>query len=330
MTKKWKDAIRSKRRAAKSFAKERTPENLELKRKTRNEATKERRKAIRNYWEKKTKEMHSKPRDFFKAFKPFLGTKKVSSGSDIIQIKMNDGIERDQKVVAEEFSKYFATLADDIGGRNILSLSEEDFNNHPSIVNITNNWNYAEQFSFSKITNAETIKALESLNPTKSMGWDQIPPKLLKLVSNELAPSLTNIFNVSINSGIYPRSWKKGEWVPVHKKDDKTNKKNYRPVTVLNAVNKIFEQRLCNQVTEKVDSHLSVCMSAYRKRHSCETTLLKLVEDWKSAVDSGEIAGVISTDTSKAFDSLLPSLMMRKLKAYNFSEDALALLRSYF
>ena len=103
--------------------------------------------------------------------------------------------------------------------------------------------------------------------------------------------------------------------------------KNYRHITFLNAVNKAFEQRLSDQITEKIDPHLA---TSYRKRYSCETALLKLIEDWKSAIDDDKIVGVISTDTSKAFDSLVPALMISKLKAYNFSEDALALLRSHF
>lgn len=113
-------------------------------------------------------------------------------------------------------------------------------------------------------------------------------------------------------------------------KSDKTDKKNYRPITVLNTVDKVFEQRLTNQVTEKIDHQFSTNTSAYRKRHSCETALLKLIEDWKSALDNGQLVGIIYTDTSKAFDSVLPALLIRKLKAYNFTEDALALLRSYF
>ena len=71
-------------------------------------------------------------------------------------------------------------------------------------------------------------------------------------------------------------------------------------------------------------------MSAYRKSYSCETALLKLVEDWKFSLDNGQIVGIISTDTSKAFDSLLSALMIRKLKVYNFSKQSLTLLRSYF
>lgn len=84
------------------------------------------------------------------------------------------------------------------------------------------------------------------------------------------------------------------------------------------------------QVNYYFDSKLDSCISAYRKKHSCETTLLRLTEDWKLAVDSKQFIGILSTDTSKAFDSLHPSLMINKLKAYGFSEESLSLMRSYF
>ena len=71
-------------------------------------------------------------------------------------------------------------------------------------------------------------------------------------------------------------------------------------------------------------------MTAYRKNHSCETTLLKLVEAWKREIDRKNIVGVLSTDMSKAFDSLHPPLLINKLKAYGFSDCATDLLRSYF
>ena len=94
----------------------------------------------------------------------------ISSEFDI-----NREIENDQNVVAEELSEYFSTVADDIRGSNTLSLGEDDFSSHPSVVNIANNFTSTEKFSFCSITKTETVKALESLNPpTKSMGWDMI------------------------------------------------------------------------------------------------------------------------------------------------------------
>ena len=71
-------------------------------------------------------------------------------------------------------------------------------------------------------------------------------------------------------------------------------------------------------------------MSAYRKCYSCGTTLIRLVEDWKNERDTGETVAILLTDTSKAFDSVHPTLPLVKLKAYGFSESALNLMKSYF
>ena len=75
---------------------------------------------------------------------------------------------------------------------------------------------------------------------------------------------------------------------------------------------------------------LSNNLTAYRKGQSCETSLIGLVERWKQAVDNRNVVGVLSTDMSKAFNSLHPPLLINKLRAYGFSTDSLALMRSYF
>ena len=108
------------------------------------------------------------------------------------------------------------------------------------------------------------------------------------------------------------------------------DERNYRPITLLSTVDKVFESMMSIQVNNHFDSKLDHCISAYRKKHSCETTLLRLTEDWKLAVDSAQFIGILSTDMSKAIDSLHPSLMINKLKAYGFSEESLSLMRSYF
>ena len=140
MTKSWKTAIRAKRKATKEFAKERTAENWELKRKASNEAPREQRLPIKAYWEETTNEMKTQPRDFFRAFKPFLGSKKAPTGNNMIQIKVDSMIEKDQNVVAYELSKYFSILADGIGGSRTLTITEDEFLGHESIKSITRNY----------------------------------------------------------------------------------------------------------------------------------------------------------------------------------------------
>ena len=152
---------------------------------------------------------------------------------------------------------------------------------------------------------------------------------MLKIGAEELALPLSTLFNSCISKGEWPSDWKRGDWTPVYKRDGNQAKENYRPITVLSCVNKVLERILGNQITTKFDCQLGDCLTAYRRHHSCETTLVGLVEDWKLAKDNRLSVGILSTDMSKAFDCLHPPLMLSKLKAYGFQDKAVNMLRSY-
>ena len=87
-------------------------------------------------------------------------------------------------------------------------------------------------------------------------------------------------------------------------------------------VSKVFEQLLSEQISKQFDSRLDPRITAYRKHHSCETKLISLIEAWKSARDKQQSVKILSTDLSKAFDSLHLSLMISKLKTFGFHELA--------
>ena len=121
-----------------------------------------------------------------------------------------------------------------------------------------------------------------------------------------------------------------GRVVPVFKKEAPLEKSNYRPITVLTVVDKIFEQLLSKQMSKFFEPILDPFVSAYCGLYSCESTLVRLVEDWKQAIDTGKTAGVLSTDMSKAFDTMHPTLLLAKLQTYGFSNESLTLMRSFF
>ena len=222
-------------------------------------------------------------------------------------------------------------MANDIGGAGVNSLTEDNLSSHPSLTNICNaNKSNLKNFCFQPLSRNSVQSALEKLNVRKACGYDSISSRMLRLAPSGIADSLTKLFNECIRKGEWPEAWKKGEWNPVHKKNDRLDERNYRPITLLSTVDKVFESMMSIQVNNHFDSKLDHCISAYRKKHSCETTLLRLTENWKLAVDSEQFIGILSTDMSKAFDSLHPSLMINKLKAYGFSEESLSLIRSYF
>ena len=85
---------------------------------------------------------------------------------------------------------------------------------------------------------------------------------------------------------------------------DRQARENFRPIAVLSCLNKVFERLLDNQITSKFDCYLGDCLTAYLGHHSCESTLIGLVGDWKRAKDNQLSVGILSTDMSKAFDCL--------------------------
>ena len=107
---------------------------------------------------------------------------------------------------------------------------------------------------------------------SKPPGHDGITPRLLKASAPEIAVPLTHLINTSILEAKYPSEWKKGQVTPLLKcRDDDTNKKFYRPVSVLPALNNVYERLLTTQLLSYFKDVLSGFLSAYRKHYSCET-----------------------------------------------------------
>ena len=263
-----------------------------------------------------------------RTFMPFLGSNAPAKSPEF-NLKVGNEIVKDQEKVAETLADYFASIADGIGGENVENLTETDFIDHQSVLKIAQLSIQNDAIRLNPLQKAQVQQVMESLKVKKASGCDSIPPFALKFGAEGIAISLTNLFNRCISEGKWPQSWKKGEWIPVFKRDDPLLKENYRPVTVLPAVDKVFEQIVARQLVGMFDHRLGQALSAYRKTHSCETTLIYLIEHWRLARDNKQLVGILSTDMSKAFDSMHPALLLSKLRAYGFEENLINLLRSY-
>ena len=115
---------------------------------------------------------------------------------------------------------------------------------------------------------------------------------------------------------------------PIFKKDDATLAKNYRPVSVLPVVSKIFERIMQKQITVYIEEHLSPYLCGFRKGFNTQYPL-SLIEKWKMSLDKKGYAGAILMDLSKAFDTINHQLLIAKLYAYGFDKSALTLILSY-
>ena len=122
---------------------------------------------------------------------------------------------------------------------------------------------------------------------------------------------------------------KHADVTPLHKKCNKSLKENYRPVSILPILSKVFERSMFKQMSSFFDDIFSKYQYGFRKCFSTQRWLLALLEKWKRSIDRGKVFGVLLTDLSKAFDCLNHDLLISKLSAYGFSLPALRLIHDY-
>ena len=157
-----------------------------------------------------------------------------------------------------------------------------------------------------------------------------IPTKIVKENADIFANVLVSSFNDSTEKSNFPYILKNASRTPLFKKGDRNSKDNYRQVSVLPNIFKIFERTIFRQLSNYMDQLLSNFQCGFRKGYSTQyCLLLSMLEKWKSAVDKGKSFGALLTDLSKAFDYLSHELLLAKLHAYGFSIAALRLIHSY-
>ena len=154
---------------------------------------------------------------------------------------------------------------------------------------------------------------------------------MLKMIKNEISQPITLIINQSILSGTFPDKLKLAKVIPIHKKGDDTKIDNYRPISILPAISKIFERVLFNQIDEYFSSHNLYNDSQYgfRTKHSTEHATLELVDRISQELDKGNTPLNIFIDLSKAFDTLDHKILLHKLNHYGFNGPALNIMKSY-
>ena len=120
------------------------------------------------------------------------------------------------------------------------------------------------------------------LKSTKSAGLDQILNNLLKIAAPIISRSLAKIFNISVNAGVFPGDWKLACVAPIFKNGSKSELGNYRPISMLSAVARVFERLIYEQLSEyfQENNFLTKYQSGFRKFHSTVTSMLKTTNDW--------------------------------------------------
>ena len=165
----------------------------------------------------------------------------------------------------------------------------------------------------------------------KAAGLDKIPQKLLKDSVFVVTPYLNLIFNLSLSEGNFPSDWKNARVSPIFKSGNREECGNYRPISILSAISKIFEKIVFDQLNQYLITNqiLTPNQSGFRKGYSTCSSLLRTTNEWLVNMDKGLINGVVFLDLKKAFDTVDHDIMMKKLEFYGIKNTALRWFTSY-
>ena len=121
--------------------------------------------------------------------------------------------------------------------------------------------------------------------------------------------------NHVLTTNVFPANWKVANVIPVKKRRSSINEENYRPVSILLALSKAFEKLITKQISKHFSANnlLAFFQSGSHSGRSCNTAMLKVIEDIRAAFDKGELSVIVLIDFSKAFDAVNFDIMFLKL-----------------
>lgn len=186
-------------------------------------------------------------------------------------------------------------------------------------------------FALRPATYDEVRTAINKTRNDCSTGPDSIPINLLKPVSDFIISPLTHVINSFIESCEFPKVWKQARISPIPKISTPQTLSDYRPISVLPVLSKVYERIVMTQLTTFIEDTAKYQSSqhGFRKSHSTVTCLLKMRDDILRAMDKGEVTISVFADYSKAFDTIDYETLVRKLHNLNISKSFLHWIVDY-
>ena len=229
------------------------------------------------------------------------------------------------------FVNFFSSIIKQFSFQS-LNLCELYINNIFTSNDQLKNLLSRHKFSLEKFDIDEVAKELKNIDDLSSAGEIGINSKILKHCADQLAPILTELFNICIQKSEIPDEWKTSHITPIYKgSGPKSELNSYRPISVVSPIAKVFETLIAKRITYYFESNKILHDSQYgfRKGKSCEIALNTMLDQWREKIDKGSLVASIFLDLSKAFDTVDHNLLIKKLELYNFCNKTIKLVANY-
>ena len=267
-------------------------------------------------------ENKEKTLEVWNAIKEIINIKKTKQNIQPVNLNIDDKLSTDVVQISEHFNDYFTSIASKIDSKIVQSAKSPldyltDYQQNSFFLNPT--------------TKEEVEDIISTMKNNKATGPNSIPTKILKDLKNSLAQPLSDIINISFETSTFPNLLKVGKVIPIFKKGNKLECSNYRPISLLSNISKIFEKIVHIRLYMFLKEHR--CLYSYqfgfRCSYSTNHALISLTEEIRTALDNDEYACGVFIDLQKAFDTVNHRILLTKLERYGVRGIPLQWFNSY-
>ena len=237
-----------------------------------------------------------------------LLTNNKTNNSKINSILVNEKVLSDPRDIAESFNAYFTNVASALESK--LPPPSEDFMEYMR-------GDFPNSIAIPETSPNDLLNVINSLK-SKPCSIDDLSVCIIKQNARILAEPLSQLFNQSVNSGIFPDRLKRARITPIYKKGSKSDINNYRPISNLHVLSKIFEKTMKVYLVDFIVKNeiITPKQFGFQKNKSTEDALIEFSSYLYDKLDNSKSTLSIFIDFSKAFDTVPHKVLLKKLNYY--------------
>ena len=274
------------------------------------------------YYEKLFQDTKSSSYNLWKHLGAIINPNKKKRACHINKLLCDGKFITDNKHISDSMNTYFCKIGSHL--QQLMPHCGTEYNRY--FRNRVNN-----TFFLTPVNENELLKEIKRLNPRKSSGADNIGARLVQLCPTVFAENLTKIYNNAMANGEYPVQLKIAKVIALYKKGEKYNPGNYRPISLLSCLNKLFEKILCKRLVRFLENNhiLFDYQFGFPKLHSTTLALIELTDNIRKVLDEGNYAISVYVDLTKTFDTVDHEMLLDKMDRYGIRGHANDFFKSY-